>query len=557
MFKPCLATISLLAMSQTALAQQAPLGAGGQLQQIPPAPAPDKASPDMIQVVRPDNVSQPEAAGPAIRVNTLRVTGNRSFPEATLVAAAGLTPGSDVNLSQLRDAAARIAAYYNARGYILAQAYVPAQEIVGGNVTIEVVEGRLGKTEVRDGAKLSGRVPRAVLGGLNSGDPVEAGSLERRLLLLSDIPGVRVKSTLLPGTEVGTSDLIVDVTPGRLVSGSVEADNAGNRFTGAHRLGGTISLNNPAGIGDQASLRILGSSGGLAYGRASYQAPVGRATVGAAFTHLRYELGREFNDLDADGTANIFSLYGSYPLVRSRILNLNAQAGVDARYLKDRIGAVDSELDKNIHAGILGLNGNSRDRLLGGGSNAFSVGLTLGMLNIKGSAERAADALSARSQGGYGKLQFAAARLQTISGPLSLYASVRGQLAFDNLDSSEKMALGGAYGVRAYPEGEAYGDQGYVATLEGRLLLSQWTGDLPGHLQLIGFADVGQVRYAHDPWFIGSNQATRSGIGAGLAWAGARGFALKASYATKLGSARSTSGSDKSGQFWFQVSRVF
>jgi hypothetical protein len=59
-----------------------------------------------------------------------------SFTEAALVAASGVT------LSQLRDAAARIAAFYNARGYFLAQAYVPAEDITGRNVTIAVVDRR-------------------------------------------------------------------------------------------------------------------------------------------------------------------------------------------------------------------------------------------------------------------------------------------------------------------------------------------------------------------------------------------------------------------------------
>jgi hemolysin activation/secretion protein len=556
MFKPSLVTIALLAASQSALAQQPPPGAGGQLQQIPPPPAPDKPAPD-LNFERPQVRQQPEVAGPTVHVTRVRVSGNVSFSEAALVAASGVVPGSDLDLAQLRDAAARIAAFYNARGYFLAQAYVPAQDVTGGNVTIAVVEGRLGKTEIRNRTNLSGRVPRTILGGLHSGDPVTAAPLERRLLLLSDIPGVRVKSTLAPGTAVGTSDLIVDIAAAPRFSGSIEADNGGNRFTGTYRLGGTIYLNNPAGIGDQASLRLLGSTGGLAYGRAAYQAPVGNATVGAAFTHLRYALGHEFSILDADGTADIFSLYGSYPLVRSRRVNLNALVGLDARQLKDRIGAVGSVSDKNIRAAILGFSGDSRDGLWGGGWNAFSAGWTIGRLNIESPAERAVDALTARTQGHYGKLQFSAARLQTLSGPLSLYASVRGQLAFDNLDSSEKMELGGAYGVRAYPEGEAYGDQGYIATAEARLLLSRWTGALPGRLQLIGFVDIGEVRFAHDPWFTGSNRATRSGIGAGLTWAGPGGLVLRASYATKLGHARAISGPDKPGRFWFQITKLF
>jgi hemolysin activation/secretion protein len=368
---------------------------------------------------------------------------------------------------------------------------------------------------------------------------------------------VRIKSTLAPGTEVGTSDLIVDVAPGRRISGSIEADNAGNRYTGTYRLGGTLNLNNPMGIGDQLSLRLLGSTGGLAYGRAAYQAPVGNATIGAAFTHLRYALGREFNVLDADGSADIFSLFGSYPLIRSRRMNLNALAAADYRLLEDRIGLVSTESDKTIRALTIGLSGDSRDDLGGGGWNVFSAGWTVGRLALKTPAERAVDALTARSQGGYGKLQFSAARLQTLSGPFSLYGAVRGQLAFDNLDSSEKMELGGAYGVRAYPEGEAYGDQGYIATAEARLMLSQWTGSLPGRLQLIAFVDAGEVRFAHAPWFTGSNHASRSAYGAGLVWAGPAGLVARASYARKLGDSPATSAPDRNGRFWFQVTKLF
>lgn len=556
MIKPSLATLALLAVSQTALAQQVPLGAGGQLQQIPPAPVPERPLPD-IRIERPDAAGLSDVAGPTIRVSELNVSGNVSFPDAVLVAASGVTPGSDLTLSQLRDAAAKIAAFYNERGYILAQAYVPAQDVAGGSVTIAVVEGRLGTVDIRNESKLSKAVADRMLGRLERGAPVTAEPLERQLLLLSDIPGVRVSSTLVPGSEVGTSDLIVDIKRGRPITGSLEADNGGNRVTGQYRAGGTIYFNNPTGSGDQASIRVLGSTGGLAYGRAAYQTLVGQATVGAAVTHLRYALGREFSVLDADGTANILSVFGAYPLIRSRQANLNALGGIEGRKLTDRIGSLGSEADKNIVAGTLGLSGDTRDGLAGGGWNAFSIGWTLGRLDLETPLERTIDAATSRSQGQYGKLQLSAARLQNVGGPVSLYASVRGQLAFDNLDSSEKMQLGGAYGVRAYPEGEAFGDQGYIATLEARLMLSQWTGALPGRLQLIGFTDMGEVRYAHQPWFAGPNHTTRSGIGAGLIWEGPQGLVVRTSYATRLGDQPVTSGPDKAGRWWFQITKLF
>lgn len=144
-----------------------------------------------------------------------------------------------------------------------------------------------------------------------------------------------------------------------------------------------------------------------------------------------------------------------------------------------------------------------------------------------------------------------------MAGPFALYGAVRGQVAFDNLDSSEKMGLGGAYGVRAYPEGEAFGDIGYVATAEARLGLSQWTGALPGTLEMIGFVDTGEVQFAEERWFPGSNRATRSGYGAGLGWYGPDGIILRGTYARKLGTGPATSAPDRDGRFWVQAVKLF
>ncbi len=556
MLKSGYVAVALLATAQTAFAQQPPAGAGGQLQQIPPAQMPARAAP-ALEVVRGGSAEHPAEGNERIRVNALRVTGNTLFSEAELIAAAGLTPGSELTLSALRDMAGKVSAFYNERGYFLAQAYLPAQDVSNGTVTIAIVEGRYGTSGMRNDTSLSDRVPRNILAGLDSGDPVAAAGLERRLLLLSDIPGVVVRSTLSPGSAVGTSDLLVALTPGQLVTGSVEADNGGNRYTGAYRAGGTINFNNPMGLGDRASLRVLGSSGGLAYGRASYQVPVAEGTVGVAFTHLRYELGREFSSLDAGGTADIFSIFGSYPLIRSRSANLFATLGADARWLDDRIGLVSSQSEKTSRSLTVGLSGDSSDRLGGGGWNAFSAGWTFGRLHIQSPLERAADALAGRTEGNYSRLQLAAARLQTVTSRLSLYASVRGQLAFANLDSSERMQLGGAHGVRAFPEGEAYGDQGYVATAEARMLLMRGERPIPGQLQLIGFVDTGHVQFSKNAWADGPNHAGRSGIGAGLVWSGPDDLIVRATYAHALGDAVTTSGPHRSGRFWFQIARPF
>ena len=128
------------------------------------------------------------------------------------------------------------------------------------------------------------------------------------------------------------------------------------------------------------------------------------------------------------------------------------------------------------------------------------------------------DAITARTNGSYGKLAFQVTRLQTLGGPFSLYAALRGQLASKNLDISEKMELGGMYAVRAYPEGEAYGDEGYVATLEARMLLPQFYESQTGRMNLIGFVDTGTVTINKNPWVAGQNNRTLSAAGIGLTW---------------------------------------
>ncbi|MBW8302839.1 MAG: ShlB/FhaC/HecB family hemolysin secretion/activation protein [Brevundimonas sp.] len=554
MLRSSLIVAALLASGQNAYAQQTPVG--GQLQQIPPVVRPPTQAPD-IRIERSEAPVDAAAEGRRIRVDALRITGATLFTEAELLAATGFTPGSELTLPELRNAAARITRFYNDHGYVLAQAYLPAQDVVAGTVTIDVLEGRYGAIELRNQSGVSDAVVNGVLGGLDRGDPVAIAPLERRLLLLSDIPGVQVHSTLSPGADVGSSDLTVDLTRAPLISGSLEADNAGNRYTGAYRFGGSVNFANPTGMGDLISLRVLASTEGLAYGRAAWQAPLGEATVGIAYTHMQYDLGREFEVLDAGGTADIFSVFASYPLIRSRTANLYALASFDAKFLSDEIGLVSQVSDKEIRAVTVGLRGDSHDGFGGGGWNAGSLSWTSGDLDIESPLERAADAISARSQGGFNKLQYAVSRLQTVSGPLSVYGSLRGQLATDNLDSSEKMELGGAYAVRAYPEGEAYGDEGYVATVEARLMLDQWTQSLPGQFQFIAFVDGGEVDFAHDPWFPGSNHARRSGGGIGINWFGPDDLIIRASYARRFNDQISTSGPDETGRAWFQIVKLF
>ena len=548
-------TFALLTLSPGVFAVQFPDG-GSQLQQIPPSPTLEKAQPE-IQVEQPQVSAIPGSDDVKIVVNTLNLTGNSLYSEAELLAVTDFVAGKELSLGQLQAMAARIAAFYHEKGYFVAQAYLPAQEIKQGAVSIAVLEGRYGDISLRNQSNLSERQANGALDGLNSGDVIDSAPLESRLLLLSDTPGVNVKSTLVPGSAVGEADLIVDVTPGQRITGSVEADNAGNYYTGEYRLGATLNINNLAGQGDVATLRALTTFNGLDYGRASYQMQFGKATAGVAYSRMEYELGKDFSDLDANGTADIASVFGSYPLIRSRNTNLYAHLGYDYRTFEDRIDAIPVVTEKNAHVLMAGLHANHRDDFAGGGLTGASLTWSSGQLDIETPEARAADAITARSNGHYDKLGFHLMRLQHITDRLSLYGAVSGQVASKNLDSSEKMSLGGMYGVRAYPQGEAFGDEGYLATLEARLLLPQFYDQQVGQVHLIGFVDGGTVKVNKDPWDGSDNSRTLSGTGVGVNWIDNNNFSVKAYYAHKLGSEDATAAPDSDGRFWLQLVKYF
>jgi hemolysin activation/secretion protein len=549
MFKSKLIPCALLAMSHSVFAQQLPT-AGSQMQQIPPASMPQKTAPKVMLAPVGAAATAPDATGVKIVVKRLSVSGSKVYSEAELLAVTGFAAGSELSLADLRAMAAKIAAFYHRNGYFLAQAFLPAQDIKDGAVTIAVLDGRYGKVTLRNGSGVSDEVANGLLGGLNTGDAVTVEPLENRLLLLSDLPGVQVKSTLVPGASVGASDLIVDLTPGQRVSGSVDADNAGNRYTGANRIGATVNLNDPTGHGDVATLRVLTSGSGLNYARISYQTQIGKARAGVAYSDLRYELGREFAPLGAHGTAKIASVYGNYPLIRSRDTNLYAQMNFDAKRFEDKVDSTPSVADKTARVLNTSLYGDHRDNLGGGGLNNFSLTWSTGEIDLQTPSLRAFDAASAGSNGHYNKLGFSAARLQNVTESVSLYGAINGQLASKNLDVSEKMELGGMYGVRAYPEGEAYADQGYVLNLEARMGLSQ-------RVQLIGFVDHGSVTTNKDAWTTGPNRRTLSAAGVGLSWADNNNFVVKAYYAHKLGNEKALSAPDSAGRFWIQAVKYF
>ncbi len=545
----------MMAFNHSVLAAQSP-SAGSQILQIPPPSTPPKSMPE-VELEGGATPAIPKTDNVRIVVKGLKITGVHAYSESVLIALTGFNSGNELELADLRLMALKIVDFYHRSGYFVAQAYLPVQDIKDGIVTIAVIEGHYGKVTLHNHTNLSDKLANTFLSGLSNGDLITSAPLENSLLLLSDLPGVRIKSTLAKGSSIGSSDLIVDITTEQRVTGSVDADNAGNRYTGINRIGATVNLNNAAGLGDIATLRTLTSGSGLNYARVSYQLQFGKAKAGIAYSSLAYALGQEFESLQANGTANIASLYGSYPLIRSRNNNLYMQLAFDSKIFQDKIDLITTVTDKRIDVWTTSLNGDHRDNFAGGGLTSYSISWIAGNLNIQTPSLLTSDAVTVQSNGAYDKLGINAMRLQNVTDFTSLYVQIIGQVASKNLDVSEKMELGGMYAVRAYPEGESYADQGYVLNLETRTLLPKISEKMSGKMQLIGFVDTGTVKANKFIWTPEPKSRSLSGAGIGINWTGSNNFVVKAYYAHKLGDDAATSAPDKSGRIWIQGVKYF
>ena len=455
--------------------------------------------------------------------------------------------GPDKGFEDLLNARARITRFLQSDlGYYLGYAYVPEQDFTDGLVRIAVLEGRLDNVVLRwpdQDLPVRREVVQAYLNRLQEGSVLLVRDVERVVFLVNDLRGVRVRFEVQPGSRPGTSTLVAVAGPEGRWAARADADVNGSRFLGRYRLGGLAQWNSPFGRGDGLTANALVSTTqGLAFGLLGYTTPVGSDGIklGSSLSAVKYQLDRTIFPLDLQGTAITATAYGLYPVVRARNLNLFAVGTLEHKQYDDRQAAAASRVRKTVDSVSLGMTGDFRDAMLGGGVNTYDAALVTGQLRYpEGRPGGLEDAPSfTKFTVGFSRLQdlliIAPSLQDKASGKVLAYLSLRGQLAFHNLDTTEQFRLGGPDGVRAFSAGEGTGDEGLVMSLEARLLPPEaWFGRISNELVLSAFIDSGAVRYRHklaagkqgkEP-----NTASFSGVGLGVSWVRPGDYALRMS----------------------------
>lgn len=161
-----------------------------------------------------------------------------------------------ITLGQIESVASTITQFYRERGFILAKAYIPKQQVRDGIVNLTLLLGTLGDVKV-NGNKLYSTPRVASVFDDMIGKPITNTLIEERLYLVNDYPGIFVDGYFAPGYQVGDSQLSVNVRNESRYNANVRVDSHGTDDAGRYRLYADAQLNNPLKMADRLKIGWL------------------------------------------------------------------------------------------------------------------------------------------------------------------------------------------------------------------------------------------------------------------------------------------------------------
>jgi hemolysin activation/secretion protein len=474
-----------------------------------------------------------------VNVAKFNVLGNSLLSQSQIDEVLKPYVGKSLTFDELQKIVELLVEQYKQAGWVV-RAYLPKQEVGNGEIVIQVVEAKFGGATFESGSGKHRISEARMLAMVESVQPKEkfihSSAFDRVLLLMDDLPGVGVTGNLVEGQQEGHTDLLLKVVNKPVINGFASVDNTGSASTGPNKFSTSVNLNSPLGFGEQVQTSIVRTTGSE-FERLALSAPVGYdgMRAGAHYSNMKYMLVGSFTNLGATGSVRDAGIDLSYPLLRTPAENINITLLESHKVLNNYATGVPTS-NYSMNTSNLTYSGTSADDVNGGGLSAGSLSFASGYVNLNGSTNQPSDAQTYKTAGKYVHTNINLSREQTIASQLSAFFAFAVQYANKNLDSSEKIYLGGANGVRAYPTNESGGAAGRTATFELRNRFDEnWS--------LIGFYDYGKItQYQINADVNGNAIAVNSpnnyelqGYGLTVDWKSINGVDLKATVAKRLG----------------------
>lgn len=397
-----------------------------------------------------------------------------------------LSRDQGMTLGQLQLVANEITRYYREKGFFLARAVIPAQEVVDGIVTIRVLEGRLGNVSIQGNRRYADETFRAAFRD-HLGELLQVEDVESALLTAKSYPGVNAFGVFRPGEAVGTADIVVNVQQERLYDASIRADNHGTEFTGEARLVGEFDWNNPFGGADRLGATVLQTFepdnaiyGELRYSRALPDPSYRVGTTLSRNTFSVANLSGQNVGVEVGGIAAVASVHVDKYFQRTRQAKFWGRVDLNRKRADTEFGTLLANRDELASLGLQ-LNFELLDREganIHAGYVRFDQGLD-GVLGVPDTENLGqVEPLPSRSgpdpeTGGiefagsdFSKVSLGYSRLKSLPANQTVLFRVNGQYSGDMLTSLEQFVIGGPNSVRALPTSQYLADSGYFASLE-------------------------------------------------------------------------------------------
>jgi hemolysin activation/secretion protein len=403
-----------------------------------------------------------------------------------------------LTIGQIQLVADSVRAYFRDRGFFLAQAIIPAQEVVDGVVEIRVLQGRLGEAIAQGNEMYSSEVITAPFEELE-GEIVTEENILGPLLRAQDLPGLTVAGVFQPGQEIGTADIVLSTQAERPFGWSIRGDNHLSEFQGQFRLLSNFDWNNPSGNGDYFNLALLQSQRpddtlfwDLRYGRPVFD-PSWSFWIGASTND--FTVGGELASFEIGGVSENAQFGVRHSLTRRRLSNASFLMDLNVRRASIIQFGETTNLDRlsNVGFSYVWDNIDTATRSLSSGMIRWDHGTpnlfaayTRQDAQAAGnntdpsvpSPSRSADGPNGRffASSRYEKLSFNYQRLkiiQTQTGNQSFFFQVDGQYSPDLLTSLDQYSIGGPGNLRALPASTFLVDSGMTMSFE-------WTIRAPG-----------------------------------------------------------------------------
>ncbi len=422
-------------------------------------------------------------------INDVAVTGVTVFEDEEIEAILSEFEGKNLTLEELGGLVDQLNQLYRSQGYLTTQAFIPPQDIQGGNVQIEVLEGRIGTLSVTGNKfyktwMLERNIPQ------EPGDVLNIRDLEDALNRINQQENFRLKAVLSPGTQTGETDVRLELAERQPWQIAGTFDNQGRPFIGFYRYGAEVTSQNFSGIGDKFYARWIGAHGRRTnVALAGYTLPINRhgteLSYNFAYSRVNPHLGLRRGNPGIRGTAVTHQALITQPLDKNR--TFVADAGFNWKYITSfsDIGSKSSVLSRTGRVQIasmqFGMNFDKVDRL----------GRTFARSQVT-----VAPNWGNKRYSQFMKLESFFTRLIRLPKNNLLIARGNWHYSPHSLTPAEQMQIGGAFSVRGFTEGLLSGDRGWNFGLEDRFPipgLRKVSPYLADRIQGAVFFDYGQT----------------------------------------------------------------